>query len=562
MKIDVKNYGGKITRRLKLPERGLVLVSSPNGIGKSAMLADAPLLALFGVVGKRGDPLRKGGEVDFELGDLRIIRARSKAGQPVRAAITLAGKQVDCDTATKADAWMEERFGPAELWQDLLVFSHANPSTYSCGTDAERKRLTELLVPTLAGFDAGLERCADRRRAHARATLAEAAAASAAAERAAALAEEELGRVLALPDTADDPAALRAEIGKLDARRAAIEARLEVLRRVAAETATSPQLAELELRATYATLRLQEARKNLAAVGVGTCPTCNRPMGDAEEREKTRAALAAAADEAREGAQREQLAVAELRGQLLADLRIRQAEARTEMGQLGQRHLAAGEAAAQLRARAARAEERERLGATEAQARRKLEEAQAAAAQAAAALAAEQREAQALELAEKMLGPRGARAGLLTRAFGVVEQLAAAKLARVWPGHRLQIARTTETLKGKVNEVTRVLGSRPDDVDDDLAEVARYSTGQLRRVDLALLLARRQVLAAADKNRLALPFLVVDEALNGLDDEGLTGCAELLAEEARDNLVVVLSHDEKLSRGIPFTAVLRLEETT
>lgn len=526
------------------------------------MLADAPLLALFGVAGKRGDPLRKGGEVDFELGDLRVVRTRSKPGQPVRTAITLAGKQVDCDTATKADAWMEERFGPAELWQDLLVFSHANPSTYSCGTDAERKRLTELLVPTLAGFDAGLERCADRRRAHARAALAEAAAVSAAAERAAALAEEELGRVLALPDTADDPAALRSEAGKLEARRAAIEVRLEVLRRVASEVATSPELAALEQRLRDATFAEQAALQNLSRAGNGRCPTCGQSVGNEQTRVAARWQMELAAAEA--GQNKSALAgqVVALRGHLLGDLQIRQAEARAEMGQLGQRHLVAGEMAAQLRARAARAEERERLGATEAQARRKLEEAKAAAAEAAAAFAAEQREAQALELAEKMLGPRGARAGLLTRAFGVVEQLAAAKLARVWPGHRLQIARTTETLKGKVNEVTRVLGSRPDDTDDDLAEVARYSTGQLRRVDLALLLARRQVLAAADKNRLALPFLVVDEALNGLDDAGLDGCAELLAEEARDNLVVVLSHDEKLSRGIPFTAVLRLEETT
>jgi DNA repair exonuclease SbcCD ATPase subunit len=95
-----------------------------------------------------------------------------------------------------------------------------------------------------------------------------------------------------------------------------------------------------------------------------------------------------------------------------------------------------------------------------------------------------------------------------------------------------------------------------------MAEVGRYSTGQLRRVDLALLLARRQVLAASDRNRLALPYLVIDEALNGLDDEGLDGIAALLVEEAKDNLVIVLSHDEKMSRGIPFDQHIQLGAQT
>jgi predicted ATPase len=76
MRIEVKNYGGKVTRRLELPERGLILISASNGVGKSAMLADAPLLAMFGHTGSRGDALRQGGEVDFELGDLRAVRSR------------------------------------------------------------------------------------------------------------------------------------------------------------------------------------------------------------------------------------------------------------------------------------------------------------------------------------------------------------------------------------------------------------------------------------------------------------------------------------------------------
>ena len=195
------------------------------------------------------------------------------------------------------------------------------------------------------------------------------------------------------------------------------------------------------------------------------------------------------------------------------------------------------------------------------QARKKVEQAKTGLALVEQDLARVVEERQALELAERMLGPRGARAGLLERAFQVVEQLANAKLARAWPGSRVQIARTSETAGGKVREVSRVLGTRPvrpGEEPEEMAEVGRYSTGQLRRVDLALLLARRQVLAASDRNRLALPYLVIDEALNGLDDEGLDGIAALLVEEAKDNLVIVLSHDEKMSRGIPFDQHIQL----
>lgn len=561
MKIEVKNYGGKVTRRLELPERGLILVSACNGLGKSAMLADAPLLAMFGETGSRGDPLRAGGEVDFELGDLRVVRSRGKAGQPVRVALTLSGKAVDCDTATKADAYMVERYGPADLWADLLVWRHDNPSAYSCGTDSERKRLTELLVPTLAGFDAGLERCADRRKMHAKGPLAQSAAAVSAAEQAAELADQELNRVLALPDTADDPVTLRAEADKLGLRGFAIARRMRVLEDSLRAGPPNPELAVLEQQARDASHTEQMAAADLARVWADRCPTCGQSMGDEATHRETKTRMQAVLTDASDKRRELRIEVDALRATLLRDQRVREVEARAELDTLSQRYQDTTAAAATLRTRADRAEERARLGATEAQARERAQLAWDKKGEALAAWSAQDEEREALELAERMLGPRGARAGLLDRAFRVVEQLAAAKLARAWPGSRLKIARTTETSKGKVNEVTRVLGTRPvrpGEEPEEMAEVGRYSTGQLRRVDLALLLARRQVLAASDRNRLALPYLVIDEALNGLDDEGLTGCAELLVEEAKDNLVIVLSHDEKMSRGIPFDRHIQL----
>ena len=77
MRISVKNYGGKITRELELPDRGLILLTGGNGCGKTSLLADAPLYAVTGWTGSRGDPLKNGGEVEFGLGPASKCRSGS-----------------------------------------------------------------------------------------------------------------------------------------------------------------------------------------------------------------------------------------------------------------------------------------------------------------------------------------------------------------------------------------------------------------------------------------------------------------------------------------------------
>jgi hypothetical protein len=535
MRIDVKNYGAKITRRLDLPDRGLVLVRAENGAGKTSLLADAPLYAVSGWTGSRGDPLKHGGEVDFELGDLRVKRSRSRAGASVKVQIWLAGKPVDCDTATKADAWLAERLGPAELWEGLLAFRWDAGSTYSCGTDAERKAQTELLVPTLAGFDPAREKVSQRNKAHCALSgpLSKANQAAARAEQLAADAEARLNQIKALPEVADDPGKLRAELAPLEARRAALAQRVGQLEGELRSPVPNPALAAAEQRYRDACRSHQEAGARLSRCGSGDCPTCRRPLANAAEIAAARTALlqdVAAADAARVAAGEDLRALSD---QAASDQRARQAELQAEIATLRRRWESVDATCRDLARRIAGAEERARLGATLAAAEERLAQAQQELAAARAELAAQELERQALELADRMLGPRGARAGLLGRAFAVVERLAAERLARAWPGWRLQIARTSETAGGKVREVSRVLGARPDDPELDV--VGRYSRGQLRRVDLCLLLARRQVLAAA------------------------TGCAEMLAEEARKNLVVIISFDERIARGIPFDRVVNLE---
>lgn len=70
------------------------------------------------------------------------------------------------------------------------------------------------------------------------------------------------------------------------------------------------------------------------------------------------------------------------------------------------------------------------------------------------------------------------------------------------------------------------------------------SKGQKRRMDLALLLSFRAVVAARSNN--AIDQLFADEIFDGLDSAGVGAVVELLQEEAKRGPVVLVTHDDRL----------------
>ena len=558
MRISLDRYGGVVTRDVELPDTGLVLCTAPNGIGKSSLFADGPLFALFGYEGRRGDPLAEGGAALFDFGGLRVQRERSKAGSRVQVPITVNHGQtfVDCDTATKATAWLEERLGPLELWASLCVLAHRPlrvgqlECDYATGGDLDRKRLTELLVPQLGGFDTAREHRGKAARAHERGPLAEAQYAAREVEGACGRAEEALRRAEALAEGGGDPAKLAAEVAACE-RRLLLQGERERLLRASWEVADPPELAVLREHVSAQQALYDQAARQLPLAERGSCPTCEQAIpeevaGRLRARcEAAREALAKVSGEAGSRGREHGEARAAHQGAVEAELRsIDEARRRTT------------ERLRQAREELARVEERRRAGADVESAAARLVEATGALNAARAALAAAQREQRAQELAERALGPQGARAAVLAEAFDALSLLSNRLLSRLWPQARLRIERTTATEKGKVREVSRVLLAKPGEA--TFGECGRLSRGELRRPELALLLARRQLLRAGCGGKLALPYLCLDEALDGLDEAGLDGCAEVLAEEARHSLIVVLSHDERVRRGIPFVKHVQL----
>lgn len=549
MKIFIERYGiRQLDRDVALPDRGLVLVSGPNAAGKTSLLCDAPLQALFGTVSARGNPLLvAGSRVHATLPDGTLVgRIRPSAAERILPRIVSDGIEVDCDTATKATEWAEQRYGAAELWEGLLTYSWGNASDFTLGKDADRKRFVEVLIPGLDRFDAATERSNKRRRTHELAMQAAQARAFHAGQEV-----ERVGAALQraqelATQSGDEPiGALRLKLGATDRSLQALQQRHAAL---AAEMASPPYLLAAQQAHRDAYQAQQRAAADHASAQRGACPKCGSKTAAEftshceQELNQAAHALALAAQSAADA-------------QAAHDCVVGLAKA--EAARVQERMAALDRERVVLVARISKAEAQDQSGVSVAALEEQAAQAAAASWAAARDLETAAAEHRALELAERAVGPKGARLDLIASTFGELERAAQRTLSLCWPGARLRIERTSLTKDGRPREESRVLVSLPGD--SEFYAAGCLNRGMLRRVDLALRLGRRAILAARSPGgRLPIPYLAIDEALDGIDEEGLTGCAAALLEEARTSLVVVISHDEKVIRGVPYSHRVQL----
>ena len=548
MNIGISNYGIRaLSHAISLPEKGLFLVTAPNASGKTSLFCDAPLIAWFGkTLADRGDPLEKpGGSVHFSLGDLDVERRRK--GKSLSVSVRRDGHPVSCDTATKATAYVEAQIGELALWEPLLTMRFQTADAFTLGTDGERKRFVEALLPGLGRFDTALDRCSKDRAAFIRGPLSDAQVGLGRANYALAAAQQRLAAALALEGDAPVFPVDLAEIEKLEKRCQSLDARVRTLRQMeyGAQFATSPEVQAADQAMRSAAQSHQQTQHFLQAAQRGACGVCGSAVSPEQLRE--REAMEAGARERYLAAQREFNEANEAhRSRVSQQVREVQSELALLLPQLDKEATALNA----LRANQARVEERRRSGvsveavqAEEAAAREDVRRANVE-------LDTRQTELAVMELAERALSPKGVRPALIEDAFQRLQVAANRVLATCWPGAKVRIDRTSTSQTGKVREESRVLIALPGS--ETFHPVARLNRGMLRRVDLALQIARRRLYASqCSGGKLPIPYFVIDEALDGIDEEGLTGCAAMLAEEAMANLVVVLTHDEKVVRGVP-----------
>ncbi len=132
--------------------------------------------------------------------------------------------------------------------------------------------------------------------------------------------------------------------------------------------------------------------------------------------------------------------------------------------------------------------------------------------------------------AEQVLGLRGARMMLFSRALGRLQDEANIVLARLGLDMQIALAGTTKLKSGKEVDTLsiKVVGAGGGDY-------SACSSGERARLDLSLLLGLAR-LSKCDG------FMAFDEVFDALDPDGVEAVSTYLTEVARDRQVIVISH--------------------
>jgi len=565
---------------VKFPEKGIVVVSGPNGSGKTAII-EAIAWGLYGKTVRGTDPSRDEGTmvaitVEIDGKKLNVIRDRKRGKK-----MTVLINDVEYDTAQKAQEELDKILPSYDMWLRSSVLASDDATKFTAATDAERKRTFEAVLG-LDAFDVALDSCrADIKAAESIVSAATTAAAVAQATHAAANARaDEAHRALlrAIDEVANAAAAheeqvtqarLRFKNAKADyaalldddtgsSQESIEEERTDLWAKIG-EAENAVKVAERSLHQLTADARVAESTCNnvehqFEQFEDGNCPTCERPMADewrmssAEmlsnarlEASQAKTQLLNARDSVRSTCDKHNTALHTMRQ------RIRELDTISNTVANQQRKLSTAKAAkdslkAQLDRLLASApadssnvdQLAERCNTLERTAKK-------AAAEATAKLEEVNQKAitvAVLRTTEKVLGTKGVRARLVDDAVAALGQTADRWIKRI-SDDKLSI---DMSVSGD-SILLGVLGSGDD------KSYKSCSAGQRRRVDIAIMFALSEVVAGAARQHGASVF--ADEVFDALDAGGTRSVIEAIEELASDRMVMVITHRRDLESQIP-----------
>lgn len=540
MKLALDRFMSYEKLDLTLPKRGLVLVTGPNGAGKSS-LVEAVSYACFGKTLRGTDPLATDeGIARLERGDFHAIRARGYLdwgeGQD--------GYRMG-DTVTKAQEALERVVGTWDSWRRTRVFSSADASLFSQSTDGERKRLLESVLG-LERFDDALSACrSSLKSAEARLTqvTTEQDILIRRTESASRRLEDAERQLRSLPAEVDEGEILK-QVAILES--AVRSARKDVASFREARDSRGREVGRLDALRSAAQARLERLQR-------GECPECGQTIKPEALRlaSEVLAGAEAVAAAAREEADR----LAGLDAEVAEELEALRRKLSSYEGKLREARAVrpAREAAQRVKAEN---EEDLRLGEKEA---KRLD----------ADLLDARRAVDTRVAVEEVLGLRGVRAHVLGKALSGVEAVANRWLSRLGVPMRVSLKSHTEKKSGGVTDAISLEVGVDPSVADAHARLggvtAKHgyraaSSGQRRRVDIALLLALAEVSSAARGGGPLDDILFLDEVFDAVDAEGQPAVARCLGELAAEKLVVVITHSEALRAVLEPTLSLRVED--
>lgn len=521
--LSLRNFATHHVTDLDLPTKGLLAITGSNGAGKSTIL-ECVAAALWGesLRGEMGWVDGKNSAVIAITDGLTVTREKGKSSPKLKWMAAKGGTPT-YETSAKAQDALDAVIGSYDVWRRTCVLSSLDSAAFSLARDSDRKRLLEEFLG-LGMFDAALDACRkDRRTAAAAAQAHEQACKNANLQLS--FAQQQYDKAVKTKETllsstgGKDAATLKSEGVRLAEMVKAAKADLD---------AVQGRIASIDATIAHDKGILAADAARLAKLGADKCGTCGQSVTDlrshlkeeadklAGQKQKHLAKLQEERAEEQEGLadlQEEHQRLSAKLESLRSDFRL--AESLTK--QRTQVDLDLAEAQKALDHWTA---EKDRLdkGAEE------------------ASLAAH------LEPVEQVLGLRGVRAQVLAHALSALERQANAWLSRM-PTEQgvldLSLSGSTTQKSGSVVDAIalKVRGR----------SYAACSGGERRRVDVAILLALRELAVAAHGRD---GTLFCDEVFDALDVQGQADVSSALREMAQDRLVVVITHSPDMLNAL------------
>lgn len=520
-KIILENFMTHEQTEVSLPETGVMLITGPNGAGKSALVVESVAQAYFGRT-LRGKPPWSGDPASVRVVTDLLDITRRKQGQ--KLIWHLHGElPTTYDTPTKAQAALQGFVGTFDVWRRTSVFSSSDAAHFSLARDRDRKLLLETILG-LDRFDPALQRC--------RVDLRDATNALRTLEAKAMVLRERIkGTLDRLRDLEDAEESEEAVVEPLISaeKLASGRARLLVIRELCEKQEIRRVAMERENHKCSADAQQKVRARNL--LDHDNCPTCAQPIPTS-----LRASLHAEVEAAVEKSQQNEESFKAARVKQRADVGALQEEADKIRALLT--HAAAIERDhVRLRQNQEQRVEKRSLFLEE------LRAAKESLRKTEADMLLMRRDVAELEVVERVLGLRGVRAHMLGSAMAAITALANGWLARLFPGVTLSLKETNDQIELNLHGLKHEYGYHA------------ASSGQRRRVDIAILLALSDMEAAS--RGVEREMLIFDEVGDTLDvEQGLPAFIEVVQEIAEERCVVIVSHNQALMEGLQPTARL------
>jgi DNA repair exonuclease SbcCD ATPase subunit len=522
--IELRNWTKHTCFVEDIPDKGIVLVTGPNGSGKSSII-EAVSVGAFGesLRGKMGWTDQPG-QIILHIDDSLVIDRR-RTGSSNKLQFAAGSTNVDkYDTATKAQEALDNHVGSHDIWRKSSVFSSQDPSNFSASTDAERKRLLEILLG-LGRLDNALKLV--RQDLKMQQDLAEA------SRNERRRLEERVSGINARIQDAHE------RIADLNKHRPVVpkgnktkfKQQLGEARGQLDESAKDIQRNQRDL--SKAELELEHAQERYNRLSNGHCSQCDQVVSADLISQAETAHMAA------EAGLKEHKIVVTTRVSKLESVRvvlskqISGCEAALRDFEMQERAVDQYEAQLNTAGKAALALETQLQDVLDLVDTERWNEDKAT------------REVLLLTHVSKVLSTQGVRAHLLQSSLAFIEQTANQWLERI-AGESLKLKLTpyTETTKGSARDV---IGMEIEGAGGGHG-YRGASDGERRRIDIALMLGLSEVTAAA--HGLTPGTLYFDETFAGLDLDGVNAVCDVLDELSETRAVFLISHDEGITQGV------------